>query len=136
MIRATIADAFDRVVREGTAQRQREELRAALSARGLSEAELRRVAPYVDYVVRYEGVLRVLPALFLPTLVAGLAAALVVPDGAALALALTGAGTLALGVVARRFYRRAQRARRIRRELLADPEPFLDGDPPRYLIGA
>lgn len=136
MTRATIAAAFDRVVREGTAQRQREELRAALAERGLSEAELRRVAPYVDYVARYEGVPRLLPVLFLPTLVAGLSAALVVPGGVTLALALTGLGTLALGVVAHRFYRRAQRARRIRRELLADPDPFLDGDPPRYLLDA
>jgi Flp pilus assembly protein TadB len=74
------------------------------------------------------------PLLFLPTLVAGVVAAAVVPLGTGVVLSLTVAGTLAVGTLARGLLRRARRARRIRRELLANPEPFVDAEPPRHLL--
>ncbi len=128
-----MSDAFDAVVHEGVTQRRREALRAALAERGLSEAELCEVEPYVDYVARQAGTPWLLLLLFVPALLAGTVALSVTP-GSGVGVALTGGCLLVVGAVTARYARRCRRARRLRRELLADPEPFVDGDRPRHLV--
>lgn len=129
-----MGSATETLVYQGVTQRRREELRAALAERGLGEAELRAVDPYVDHVARQAGASRLVPLLFVPALLAGVVALSTVPGAVGLVVALTGACLLAVGAVVVRYVRRLRRARRLRRELLADPEPFVDGDPPRHLL--